>query len=50
MIEEYINYIRLKLKEIMLNKNFYGSILLEINFKSGSITNINLSTKESVKI
>lgn len=49
-MESYLSYIREKLKEILLNKNFTGKLEIEVNAKEGSITNMNIGTRESVKI
>lgn len=49
-METYLSYIREKLKTILQNKDFIGKLEVEVNVKEGGIVNMNISTRESVKI
>lgn len=46
----YIEYVHIKLKEILRNSNFIGKLEVEINIKNGAITNMNIAPREFVKI
>lgn len=50
LMESYLSYIREKLKEILQKKEFIGKLEVEVNVKDGGITNMNIASKESVKI
>lgn len=49
-MESYLSYIREKLKTILQNKDFIGKLEVEVNVKDGGIVNMNIATRESVKI
>lgn len=49
-MESYLSYIREKLKIIIQNENFTGKLEVEVNVKAGGIVNMNIATRESVKI
>lgn len=49
-MESYLSYIREKLKTALQNKNFVGKLEVEVNVKEGGIVNMNIATRESVKI
>lgn len=49
-MENYLLYIRNKLKDILNNKNFIGKLEVEVNVKNGGVVNMNIATRESVKI
>ncbi len=49
-MEKYLLYIMGKLKELLSNNNFIGKLEIEINIKNGGIVNMNISSRESVKI
>lgn len=49
-MESYLSYIREKLKTILKDENFIGKLEVEVNVKYGSITNMNIASRESVKI
>lgn len=49
-MESYLSYMREKLKNILNDKDFIGRLEVEINVKEGGIVNMNIATRESVKI
>lgn len=49
-MESYISHIREKLKQILLTKDFFGKLEIEINVKDGAITNMNIAPNQSIKI
>lgn len=49
-METYLTLIRDKLKETLQNNNFIGKLEVEVNIKDGSICNMNIGVRESVKV
>lgn len=49
-MDNYLAYIKDKLKEVLNNTNFIGKIEVEVNIKNGGIVNMNIATRESVKL
>lgn len=49
-MERYVTVFREKLKDILKNPEFIGKMDVEVNAKQGSITNMNIGVRESVKI
>lgn len=50
MTDPYVVYINEKLKEVLLKHDFIGKLEVEINIKNGAISNMNIASRESIKI
>lgn len=49
-MESYLSIVREKLEKELNNEHFIGRLEVEVNIKNGGIVNMNIATRESVKI
>lgn len=50
MIDKYLAIVREKLEKALIDEHFIGRLEVEVNIKHRGIVNMNIATRESVKI